>query len=67
MASLSRVKDGEWREVTVTTRQYSAAELGRLLPDAGFDRVDVYGDLRGAPYDMAAKRLIAVAHKGEAR
>jgi SAM-dependent methyltransferase len=61
------LKDGERREVTVTTRQYSAAELSRLLKDAGFDRVDIYGDLGGAPYDMAAKRLIAVAHKGEAR
>jgi hypothetical protein len=67
MAPLSRVKDGERREVTVTTRQYCAAELGRLLQDAGFDHVDVYGDLKGAPYDMAARRLIAVAYKGEAR
>jgi SAM-dependent methyltransferase len=60
------LKDGERREMTVTTRQYSATELSRLLKDAGFERVDVYGDLTGAPYDMAAKRLIAVAHKGEA-
>jgi len=60
------LKDGEQREVTVTTRQYSAGELSKLLRDAGFDRVDVYGDLSGAPYDMAASRLIAVAHKGEA-
>ena len=59
------LKDGDQREVTVTVRQYSAAELSRLLKGSGFDRVDVYGDLSGAPYDMAAKRLIAVAHKGE--
>jgi SAM-dependent methyltransferase len=61
------IQDGERREVTVTTRQYSAAELSGLLKDAGFEAVDVYGDLTGAPYDMAARRLIAVAHKGEAR
>jgi SAM-dependent methyltransferase len=61
------LKDGDQREVKVTTRQYSAAELGGLLKDAGFARVDVYGDLSGAPYDMAARRLIAVAHKSEAR
>lgn len=61
------LKDGDRREVTVTTRQYSAAELSRLLKDAGFDAVDVYGDLTGAPYDMAARRLIAVAHKSEVR
>jgi SAM-dependent methyltransferase len=61
------LKDGDRREVTVTTRQYSAAELSGLLKDSGFDAVDVYGDLTGAPYDMAARRLIAVAHKGETR
>jgi SAM-dependent methyltransferase len=58
---------GERREVTVTTRQYSAAELTGLLKDSAFDAVDVYGDLTGAPYDMAARRLIVVAHKGEVR
>jgi len=61
------LKDGDQREVTVTTRQYSAAELGKLLKDAGFDRVDVYGDLSGVPYDMAARRLIAVAHKSDSK
>jgi hypothetical protein len=61
------LKEGEQREMTVTTRQYSAAELSKLLKDAGFDRVDIYGDLGGSPYDMEATRLIAVAHKGEAR
>jgi SAM-dependent methyltransferase len=58
------LKNGERREVRLTTRQYSAAELCRLLRDAGFQRVDVYGDLSGAPYDMQAKRLVVVAHKG---
>jgi SAM-dependent methyltransferase len=59
------IEDGERREVRLTVRQYSAAELCRLLKDAGFERVDVYGDLSGAPYDMGAKRLVVVAHKGE--
>lgn len=59
------LKNGERREVTLTTRQYSAAELSRLLRDSGFERVDVYGDLSGAPYDMQAKRLVVVAHKGK--
>jgi hypothetical protein len=26
--------------------------------------MDVYDDLSGAPYDMQAKRLVVVAHKG---
>lgn len=61
------IEDGERREVTMTVRQYSAAELSRLLKDAGFQRVDVYGSLSGAPYDMEARRLVVVAHKGEQR
>jgi len=59
------IEDGDRREVTLAVRQYSAAELSRLLKDSGFDRVDVYGDLSGAPYDRQAKRLVAVAPKGE--
>jgi SAM-dependent methyltransferase len=59
------IGDGDRREVTLTTRQYSAAELCRLLREAGFANVDACGDLLGAPYDMQAKRLVVVAHKGE--
>jgi SAM-dependent methyltransferase len=59
------LEDGDRREVTLTTRLYSAAELSRLLKEAGFAVVDVYGDLSGVPYDMEAKRLVVVAHKGE--
>jgi hypothetical protein len=59
------LEDGDRREVTMTVREYSAAEICRLLRDSGFDRVDVYGDLSGAPYDMGAKRLVVVAQKGE--
>jgi SAM-dependent methyltransferase len=58
------IKDGERREVTLTTRQYSAAELSRLLKGCGFASVNVYGDLLGAPYDMKARRLVVVAGKG---
>jgi SAM-dependent methyltransferase len=59
------ISDGERQEVNLTVRQYCASELCRLLGEAGFEKVDVYGDLRGAPYDMQAKRLVVVAHKGE--
>lgn len=46
-------------------RIYSAVELTALLNECGFNRIDVYGDLIGKPYDHTAKRLILVAHKGE--
>jgi len=59
------IREGERREVTLTVRQYAAAELGSLLREAGFHKVDVYGDLLGAPYDMEARRLVVVAHKDE--
>ncbi|MCJ7811234.1 MAG: methyltransferase domain-containing protein, partial [Dehalococcoidia bacterium] len=45
------LEDGDRREVTLTTRLYSAAELSRLLKEAGLSKVDVYGDFSGAPYD----------------
>lgn len=57
--------DGQTRkEFNVCHRLYSAAELRALLLDCGFKSVDLYGDRPGAPYDQEAKRLVAVAHKG---
>lgn len=42
---------------------YSGRELRGMLEKCGFSSVDLYGDLDWAPYDPAAKRLIAVARK----
>jgi hypothetical protein len=36
---------------------YSAAELSRLVSQAGFANVRIYGSLEGAPYDHRASRL----------
>jgi hypothetical protein len=58
------LKDRKREEYTITLRLYSAAELKDLLENIGFKRIEVYGDLAGAPYDHTAKRLVAVAHKG---
>jgi len=46
---------------TIALRLYSGAELVALLREAGFAAVDLFGAMDGAPYDHAAKRLIAVA------
>lgn len=54
---------GERREFRFTLRAYSGTELTRALTDAGFTEVDLLGDLGGAPYDLTAKRLVAVATK----
>lgn len=57
------IKENDRREFIITHWLYSAAELSALLNEAGFNSVDIYGDLDGAPYDHAARRLVAVAWK----
>lgn len=54
-------RDGERREFKGLQRVYSGAELRALLLQAGFARVELYGDFEGAPYDANARRLIALA------
>jgi len=55
------IQDGCVQEFNVSHWIYSAAELVSLLTSSGFAHVDVYGDLEGAPYDQAAKELVAIA------
>jgi SAM-dependent methyltransferase len=57
------IKDGERREFPLATRLYGAAELRRVLEEAGFETIRVYGSLGGAAYDHEAERLIAVARR----
>lgn len=56
-------KDGRRMEKTFTQRLYAASELRRLLFDAGFSGVELYGDWEGSPYDHRAEALIAVGRK----
>jgi hypothetical protein len=55
----------EQHDYRATQRLYTATELRTLLLDAGFTSVDLHGNLRGAPYDDQAKRLVAIARKAE--
>ena len=57
------IRDGRQDEYRIRLRLYSASELSELLKGCGFGQVNVYGDLSGLPYDLAAKRLVLVAHK----
>jgi SAM-dependent methyltransferase len=57
------IKDDQRIEKVFTQRLYSAAELRRLLLDAGFSAVEIYGGWDEAPYDQRAEALIAVARK----
>ena len=42
---------------------FSARELKELLYAAGFKNVAIYGNYERAPYDLDARRLVAVARK----
>jgi len=55
------VKDGVTREYRFWHRLYTGTDLRRLLLEAGFASVDLYGKLDGTPYGPGAPRLIAVA------
>ena len=56
-------EDGRRIEKTFTQRLYAATELRRLLREAGFAAVELYGDWNESPYDRGAARLIAVGRK----
>lgn len=56
--------DGARRtERSFVQRLYAATELRRLLLDAGFSAVELYGDWDGRPYGRDAVNLIALGRK----
>ncbi len=57
------VKDGERFEFEFHLHLFSGVELDSLLRGAGFGSVNLFGDLKGRPYDQAAGRLVALARK----
>jgi len=57
------IRGGERKEFEISHWLYSAAELGSMLNECGFDQIEFFGSLEGVPYDHNAKRLIAVARK----
>jgi len=56
-------KDGRRIEQVVSHYLYSAAELKRMLKDCGFQRVEAFGSLDGAPYDHRSLRLVVMGGK----
>ncbi len=56
-------KDSKMHERSFNTRIYSGVELATMLANVGFSTVEIFGDYKGNPYDINAKRLIAVATK----
>lgn len=42
---------------------HSAAEIGRMLRGAGFEPLDAFGDLDGAPYALGSPRFIGLSRR----
>lgn len=57
------VKGNAVRIFTIDHTVYSGQELKDRLETAGFDDIDLYGSMEGAPYDREAERLIAFGRK----
>jgi SAM-dependent methyltransferase len=57
------LKDGRREDFELKIRCFSAVEIEELLTAAGFARIDIFGDVAGAPYDHEARRLVVVARK----
>ena len=46
-----------------SVRMYAPDDLHRMLSDAGFDDVDLYGSLAGDPVDATSRRTVGVARR----
>ena len=57
------VKAGHNRSFQFDHSIYSGRELRDRLAACGFERVQLFGSLQGARYDLDARRLVAVARK----
>lgn len=56
-----RIHGREQQSFTFYVRLYAGTEIARLLSDAGFAKVALFGGLDGRPYDHEAVRLVALA------
>jgi SAM-dependent methyltransferase len=48
---------------TSVQRVYTAAEVIRLVTEAGYSAVDLYGDLDGTPFQLGSHRLLLAARR----
>jgi hypothetical protein len=57
------LKDGQSRTAVFEHWIYSGRELKERLLSCGFKHVQLFGSTHGAPYDIDAQRLVAMARK----
>jgi SAM-dependent methyltransferase len=60
------IEEDRVRSFSIRHWIYSGRELKQMLQNAGFATVQLFGDLRGAPYGPAAARLVACVWKAPA-
>jgi SAM-dependent methyltransferase len=58
------IKDGRTKSFRFEHTIYSGRELRDRMREAGFAKVELYGDLEGRPYGLDATRLVAVGAAG---
>ncbi|HYM49454.1 MAG TPA: class I SAM-dependent methyltransferase [Candidatus Limnocylindrales bacterium] len=56
---------GEFQERTHVLRLYGSAELEGMLHQAGFNRIDLYGDWDGSPVLASSTRILAIASRDD--
>jgi len=59
------IKDGTAKSFRFHHTIYSGQELKDRLSQVGFQKIRLFGDLDGTEYGPDARRLIAVANKGD--
>lgn len=57
------IQGADRHELEFNVRLYGASNLGALLRDVGFTRVEAFGSLNGAPCDLKSNRLVILATK----
>jgi len=57
------LKDNKRIEKNFAQRLYAASELRTMFIEAGFSKVEIYGDWDENPYDQYSKRLIVIGRK----
>jgi hypothetical protein len=55
------LRNGAYRSFQLNHYLYGANDLKRMVLEAGFSEVALYGNYAGAPYDLHAQRLVAMA------
>jgi len=57
------IRGAERKRFSFRMHLYSGSDIVRALRQAGFSKIELFGNLDGDPYDNNAERLIALAER----